>query len=272
MRRGLAITTKSKQFARLGGLQARATGRVRIFCFAYAGGSPSAFAGWGERLGPEIEVLSAHLRGRAMRFSEPPDRTMAKIVEDLFEGLRTHLDLPYAFYGHSLGALMAFELILRLQREGLPLPEHFFIGASVPPHLGLIHEEIHHLKDAEFVTAIQDRYSGIPDAVLNEPELMEIFLPVLKADFTAYERYRLAGTERIEIPITAFEGDTDPGIPTGTMAAWEKLTEGAFELYTVPGGHFFLTESAAFVQGRIRERLLAIAERDSNVERAGNDG
>jgi surfactin synthase thioesterase subunit len=217
------------------------------------------FAGWGERLKPEIEVWAALPRGRGMRFRDTPFMTVEAMVEEYFSALRPFLesrpDLPFAFYGHSLGGLLAFEITRRLQAEGLPMPTLVFMGASTPPHLGLIHEEIHHLPDAEFVTAIQERYAGIPQEVLNEPELMEIFLPALKADFAAYERYRFEEGVPVYCPLTAFAGASDRGIAPRLIEEWGRHTEGEFLLRTVPGDHFFLTTSAEAVLGAIRESL-----------------
>jgi surfactin synthase thioesterase subunit len=190
-----------------------------------------------------------------MRFRETPDLSTGAMVGDFLFGLREMLDLPFVFYGHSLGGLLAFELTRQLQAQGLPLPEHLFIGATVPPHMGLIHEELHHLPDKQFVSAIQNRYAGIPAAVLEEPELMEMFLPALKADFTAYERYWFEETAPVACRLTAFRGESDPGIAPGLMDEWAPHTSGEFKLHTVPGDHFFLTESAEFVLGEIRKSL-----------------
>ena len=237
--------------------------RGRLFCFPFAGGSAAVFAGWGERMKPDVEVWTALPRGRGMRFRETPFKTVQAMVDEYFTALRagleagteSGLDLPYAFYGHSLGGLMAFELTRRLQAEGLPMPERVFVGATAPPHLGLIHEAIHHLPDGEFVTAIQERYAGIPAEVLNEPELLEIFLPALKADFAAYERYHFEETCPLGCGLTAFAGADDPGITRELIGEWSRHTEGEFRLEAVDGDHFFLTRSAAIVQGAIGESL-----------------
>ena len=142
-----------------------------------------------------------------------------------------------------------------VQTCALPISEHLFIGASAPPHLGRIHEEIGHLPDAEFVGAIQERYAGIPEAVLREPELMEMFLPPLKADFLAYERYRFRRTTGVTCPVTIFAGAEDQVLAPHLLEEWERHAAGAFSMETVPGGHFFLTESAERVQRRIRKSL-----------------
>lgn len=210
---------------------------------------------------PEIEVWAALPRGRGMRFREKAFLSLEEAVEEYLSAMKPLLDLPFAFYGHSLGGLMAFELTLRLQTEGLPTPERVFVGATAPPHLGLIHEEIHHLGDAEFVTEIQERYGGIPAEVLNEPELLGIFIPPLKADFAAYERYRFEESGRMICPVTAFAGLDDTGVAPALVEEWERHTEAEFSFMTVPGDHFFLSTSGDAVLAAIRENLSAVSGR-----------
>jgi medium-chain acyl-[acyl-carrier-protein] hydrolase len=254
-RKTLQAMTSTPKFARQTPV---AHSQWRLYCLPYAGGSAAVFSGWGERLKPEIEVWTAQPRGRGMRFRERPFESVAEMVEEYYEALRptveSGLTVPFAFYGHSLGGLMAWELTRRLEADGLPLPEHLFIGATVPPHMGLIHARISHLPDEGFVEAIQERYGGIPPQVLAERELMDIFLPPLKADFAAYEGYKYRAA-RVSVPLTAFAGTDDPGLPAPLMEEWERHTSGRFELRIVPGEHFFLTESSEAVLRLIRQAL-----------------
>jgi medium-chain acyl-[acyl-carrier-protein] hydrolase len=231
--------------------------QARLFCFPFAGGSAAAFAGWETKLAPQIEVWAAQPRGRGMRFSEPPHQSVAQMVQDYLQVLRTHLDLPFAFYGHSFGALLALELAQQLWEEGLPLPAHLFIGASAPPVAGLIHPRISHLPDEGFVTAVQARYSSIPESVLRESELMEIFLPALKADFSAYETFDRNCVTRVHCPITALAGSEDAVIAPSVMQQWRWHTDVSFDLCLVPGDHFFLSTSGELVLSTIRKRMLS---------------
>jgi medium-chain acyl-[acyl-carrier-protein] hydrolase len=226
--------------------------KARLFCFPFAGGSAAVFAGWGEGLKPDIEVWAAQPRGRGSRFRESLHRSVREMVEDYMAVLRDLQDLPYAFYGHSLGGLLAFELARQLHHEGLALPQHLFIGASAPPVLGLLHPQIHHLPDEPFVAAVQERYSGIPEAVLSEPELMELFLPALKADFAAHETFDRSRVTRVACPITAFAGCEDPVIQPAMMEEWSRHTDAAFRLNSIPGDHFFLSTSREVVLATIR--------------------
>ncbi len=228
---------------------------ARLYCFPFAGGSAAVFAAWGEELKPGIDVWSAQPRGRGMRLHEPLHRSVKEMAEDYMQVIRANLDLPFAFYGHSLGGLLAFELTLQLEAEGLALPTHLFVGASVPPVLGLIHSRISHLPDEGFMTAVRERYSGIPEAVLREPELLELFLPGLKADFAAHETFDRSNMRQVHCPITAFAGSDDPVIEPAIMRDWGQHTLADFDLRTVPGDHFFLSASRDAVLSTVRERM-----------------
>jgi medium-chain acyl-[acyl-carrier-protein] hydrolase len=228
---------------------------ARLFCFPFAGGSAAVFAGWGEKLKPGIEVWAAQPRGRGSRFYETPHPSVDEMVKDYLQVLRAHLDLPFAIYGHSLGGLLAFQLAQQLRAEGLPQPSHFFVGACAPPVVGLIHSRISHLPDEGFVTAVQERYSGIPESVLREPELMEMFLPALKADFTAHETFDRSRVTQIGCPITALAGRDDAMVTHTLMREWSRHTEVSFELRVIPGDHFFLSTCGDLVLSTIREKV-----------------
>jgi len=212
---------------------------------------------------PQIEVWAAQPSGRGPRFREQLHRSVQRMVEDYLEALRCHLDRPFALYGHSLGGLVAFELTRRLQEEGLAQPEHLFIGASAPPVLGLLHPRIHDLEDGPFLAAVQERYSGIPEPVLREPELMQFFLPALKADFAAHETFDRSRITRVRCPITALAGSEDPVIQPAMMEEWSRHTEAQFELVAVPGDHFFLATSRDAVLARIRSVLRMTSAREA---------
>jgi surfactin synthase thioesterase subunit len=229
--------------------------RERLFCFPFAGGSAATFAAWAEELQPGIDVWAAQPRGRGMRLYEPLHQSVKEMVEDYMQAIRAHLDLPFAFYGHSLGGLLAYELTLELEAEGLPLPMHLILGASAPPVLGLILPRISHLPDDGFVTAVRERYSGIPDSVLQEPELMELFLPALKADFAAHETFDRSRTTQVRCPITALAGSDDPVIEPAMMQEWSRYTAASFDLRIIPGDHFFLSSNRDSVLSTIREKM-----------------
>lgn len=213
---------------------------LRLFCFPYAGVGPSVYRPWLTALPGHIEAKLIQLPGREGRWREPALTSIADIADLVARALVPHLDAPFAFYGHSLGALISFEVTRRLRAAGSPLPRQLFLGAHRGPHLPNPHPPMAHLGDVAFVDEIRKRYDGIPQAVLDNPELLELMLPCLRADFTAFETYQYREERPLECAISAFGGDQDGYVRTHEVAGWREQTIGRFRMRVVPGNHFFL--------------------------------
>jgi surfactin synthase thioesterase subunit len=183
------------------------------------------------------------------------------IARSMHHELMRTPEIQYGFYGHSLGAVIAFETARRLAALGVRGPSRLFVGACRTPELPPILPTVGRLSEDEFLEAVQQRYGGIPAAVLEEPELLEMILPIMRADFAAYEDYCYEVGPGLACPITAFAGTGDPVVRTEDMAGWAHHTSGPFELHAVPGDHFFLAQS--------RDRVLDVI---SNAFRPKNDG
>lgn len=214
--------------------------RLRLFCFANAGGSPAQFRSWQSLLPEGTEVCPVQLPGQGSRFREQPFRQIRSLTERLFEAAEPHLDVPFAFWGYSMGALIAFELAHTLKRMNCAGPRHLFLAARRAPHTPPTDTPIHKLPEPAFIEAIQRRYNGIPAAVLQEPDLMALFLPVLRANFEMIETHTYEAADPLECPITAFGGLSDPTVNSAAIAAWGELTSGPFEYFMFPGDHFFV--------------------------------
>jgi medium-chain acyl-[acyl-carrier-protein] hydrolase len=236
--------------------QPREAARARLVCFPHCGGSASAFFSWGAQLGAAIECVSVQYPARGQRINEAPLTTIAELTAEIGGRWDELSDLPLAFYGHSFGALVAFELARYLRRRGLAGPTWLAVGASSPPHDEPPSPAIHALPDAAFIEAIQARYGGIPVAVAQERELLSLFMCAMRADFKAYEQYRAEPDAPLSIPITAFAGDEDPAATPERMREWEMYTETEFDLKVLSGGHFFPKPSLAILIQTIKERLL----------------
>jgi surfactin synthase thioesterase subunit len=235
--------------------QAKPEAPVRLFCFPHAGGGPVAFFPWNGLLGPEIECVGVQYPGRAQRWGEPARLSIAALVEEIVNDWEEP-EKAFAFYGHSFGGLVAFEVTRGLRRAGRPGPEWLFVGASRAPQLELLEPPIHELPDEEFLEILQARYGAIPAAIREDPEVMNLFLEPMRADLTAYERYRMEEEGALEIPVTAFAGAEDVAAPPSCMEGWSLQTEAAFELKVLPGGHFFPQASLRMVTDRIRKQLV----------------
>jgi medium-chain acyl-[acyl-carrier-protein] hydrolase len=212
---------------------------LRLFCFHGAGGAAHSFRSWGNALPATIEVCPIQLPGRLTRARERPYTRFVPLVRDLVDALAQELDRPFAFFGHSMGSLVAFETSRELRRRGLPLPVHLIVAARRAPHLEADLPPMHGLRDPELLAAVQFRYQSIPEEVLREPDLVELILPVLRADIELHETYSYEGDEPLAMPITAMGGDGDAQVGTETLAAWRDHTKGKFVRHMLAGNHFF---------------------------------
>jgi medium-chain acyl-[acyl-carrier-protein] hydrolase len=230
---------------------------MRLFCFPYAGSGGSVFHAWGGDFPAEIEVAAAVLPGREQRAKEPPETNLMRLVGRLAESLSPVLDRPFAFFGHSLGALTAFELTRELRRRGLPIPRHLFVAARPAPQDPPPDGPLHQLPHDEFVAEVCRRFNGIPAIVLREEELMRMFVPILRADFALVETYRYRSEPPLDCPLTAFAGAEDRTASPSALERWREHTRVAFELQTIEGGHFFLQTARPTVTAAIRRVMAA---------------
>lgn len=211
--------------------------RVRLFCLPSAGTGASSFSRWRSRLSRDVDVCPLMLPGREARMGEEPYQDLDELVLDAADALEDVLDRPYALAGYSMGALGAFELARELRRRGHPPPVHLLVAACMAPH----HREdvqFVHLPDEAFVRAIQANYQTPPE-MFADPDVLALFMPVLRADFTVLEAYAHQPEAPLEAPITAWFGASDPSVTREKVAAWGEHTAAAFALCELDAGHFF---------------------------------
>jgi surfactin synthase thioesterase subunit len=213
----------------------------RLFCFPYAGGSASMYRNWHDWLAPGIEVVAVELPGRGMHISEPAVDRMDVLVERVLTAMRPLLDRPFALFGHSVGALVAFELSRRLAATGGPEPQHLIVSGMGAPHLPYTNTPIHDLPDREFIDALR-ALNGTPPEVLANEALVDCFLDFLRADFRLGETYHCDRIVRLRHPITAFGGVHDECFRRQDVEAWHHHTESRCEVRWLPGDHFFIRE------------------------------
>lgn len=232
----------------------------RLFCFPHAGSGPAAFFDWPMRLGPEVECVFLQYAGRGSRFREKPWKDVDNLVQEIAHDFPGWEDKPFAFYGHSFGGVVAFELARYLKQAKDPQPDHLFVGATRAPHLESPHPPLRDLDDRSFVDQVQARYGGIPEAIFRDPDVLELFLPAMRADFAAYETYPFRWGEPLDIPISAFGGANDKAVTLESIRKWALHTTAAFDMNVLPCGHFF---TASSVNNLIRSLQNCIA-RDLN--------
>jgi medium-chain acyl-[acyl-carrier-protein] hydrolase len=221
------------------------TARARVICLPYAGGGTADYRRWAGLLPGGVDLCPVVLPGREARLRERPYDAMAPLVSDLSQALLPLLRrAPYVIYGHSMGAWVGFELVRALRRVRGPMPAHLVVAARRAPDRPSRHPQLSHLPEAAFVAGVQERYGGIPDAIRANPELMALFLPTLRADFSLLDAYRYADEPPLDVPILALRGRTDEIVAPADVRAWEAHTTGRFEVRTLQGGHFFLQDGA----------------------------
>jgi medium-chain acyl-[acyl-carrier-protein] hydrolase len=228
---------------------------VRLFCFPYAGGSASTFRTWRTAFPASIDVCPVHLPGRGRRWRETPFEDLGRLVAASMTGLRAYLDVPFAFFGHSFGALVGFEAARYLRRHGGPEPLALFLSACNAPHRPSPAPPMAGLPDS----ALLDRLrvlGGTPPEALAQPELMALYLPVVRADLTAAERYEYHAEAPLNCRITAFFGNADGETDRDGVAGWEELTIAPFTLHELSGDHFFIHTAAHEMTSAIASRLL----------------
>ncbi len=231
--------------------------RRRLFCFPYAGGGTAVFRQWPDELPGDVELCIPCLPGRDARVDEPPATAMAPLVAALAREMQPLLTLPYALFGHSMGAFIAFDLAHELSAMGIG-PAHLFASAQRGPRVPYPAQPIFGLPDADFLAAVRERYQAMPEPVLRQPDLMAVLLRMLRGDFTLVEDYRYRATIRLTCPVTAFGGRDDPQIAGEQLEAWSLETSEAFDLRQLPGGHFFLNGARPELLAIIRRRLAAV--------------
>ena len=214
--------------------------RIRLFCIPHAGGGAATFRTWAKHLPTNTEVCPVQLPGREERLMEQPFQAVAPIVDLLAEAVAPTLEVPYAFFGHSMGAVIAFELLRELRRRSAPPAEHLFVSAHRAPQLPNPHPLIYELPDDEFVEEVNRRYDAVPEAARAEPELMELLLPGLRADVSVCDTYVYVEDDPLDGSISAFGGEEDHQVSRAELAAWQHQTRGSFALTLFPGDHFFL--------------------------------
>jgi medium-chain acyl-[acyl-carrier-protein] hydrolase len=219
--------------------KARPGARLRLFCFPHAGAGASSFRGWSEVLPLDVEVCALQYPGHETRFADPLFTNVEELAGAVADAIGPELSKPFAFFGHSMGALVAYETARILRSRGGLHPQRLFVSGRGAAHLPLPRPPAHPLPDPELLAALR-RYSNRTDELLAHPDLLALFLPILRADLAAVETYQPASIDPFLDSITSLGGVADLDVPWFRLDAWRAHTAGAFKVCMFPGGHFFL--------------------------------
>lgn len=238
---------------------------LRLFCFPYAGGNAMSFRRWENSLPNTIEVCPLELPGRGTRIMEEPLTDFSQLIFAITEAIVSYLDKPFAFFGHSMGSIVSFEVARLLQKYYVLSPVHLFISGRGAPQIPLEIKPIHTLPQHEFIEELR-RMNGTPQEVLDNAELMELLLPMLRADFKLIENYTYTSAQPIPCPITAFGGKQDYKVSCDRLQAWQEQTTAKFAMQMFPGDHFFLHSAQKLLLQTLAQKLYQLTYKIINYQ------
>lgn len=238
--------------------------RLRLVCFPHAGGGVQSFASWKDLLPTGVSLHAVALPGRESRLQEPPVSQVEELIAELIPALLPLSDRPLVFYGHSLGALLAYAAACTLETEHGRSLDHLIVSGRVAAHAPLPRDAMHLLPDDQFIAALRE-LDGTPQEILDSPEMMRLLTPMLRADFTLNETFDRDPLHRLSCDMTAIGGLWDPHAPRAGLHQWRELTHGSFRLSMVPGNHFFIHSAQALFLRLISVLVYrVISQRSSN--------
>lgn len=232
---------------------------LRLFCLPYAGGSTAVFSSWPKQLPNFVEMCSIQLPGRGARLKEPPHTNLIESAQSIASAIVSECDKRFALFGHSMGAMLSFEITRCLRSRYGRMPAQIFVSGRRAPHLPKTEPQTYDLPKDEFIKELQ-RIEGTPEAVLNNEELLQLYIPVLRADFQACQTYPYKDGPPLDCPIVAYCGTQDEEEHQQTMEAWREQTTKSFKLRMIEGNHFFLHGNETTLLRSLSEELTHLVK------------
>lgn len=230
--------------------------RMRLFCLPFAGGGASTYHGWAQIIPEHVEVRALQLPGRESRMREARITSALALAQAIADALEPYLDRPFAFFGYSMGALLAFETARALRRRRRPLPTHLFVAAMRAPHVPAVVPPLAHLPQDQLLRALRDYYQPAEE-VFEIPELRDLLLPILRDDIALVDGYAYYAEPPLNCAIDVYVGTQDRSTSIEAAGRWRDQTAGPFELTVFRGSHFFLHSALSKLQEELRRRLIA---------------
>jgi medium-chain acyl-[acyl-carrier-protein] hydrolase len=241
--------------------------KVRLFCFPYAGGGATIYHKWHMGLPSSVEVCAVQPPGRGNRLMDKPFTNLMTMVHAVAEGINAALDKPFVFFGHSMGAMMAFELSRLLRQKQRIQPLHLFVSGRMAPHIPSEDEPTFHLPDQEFLEKLRE-LNGTPRELLENAELMQVMLPLLRADFEVCQTYDYVPGPPLTCPVTIYGGLQDEKISEEKFEAWKEHTADKFVRRMFPGDHFFIHSDQALLLDVLSQELDRIVAQHAHLASA----
>lgn len=237
-------------------VRSKVESKLKLFCFPYAGGATYSYSSWDSLLPQEIEVCPVELPGRASRMREPAAKSIRRLVQSMGPALLPYMDRPFAFYGHSMGALISFELARELRRSHQLQPAHMFVSSCLAPHSRRRREKVtYNLPEPEFIAELRS-FNGTPSEVLeHSEELIQLTMPLLRADFEACQTYEYIAEPLLECPLTVLGGLQDKGLSRSDLDEWREQTTSACTVRMLSGDHLFINTAQTWILRMLAEEL-----------------
>ena len=237
--------------------KANPAARIRLFCFPYAGGGALTYRNWAENLPPTVEVCPVDLPGRGRRLREAAFTSLRDLVRAAAEALEPHLYEPFAFFGHSMGAIISFELARMIKKERDLKPLHVFVSSRRAPICPSDEPPTYNLPQQEFLEDLR-RLNGTPKEVLEHPELLQLLLPILRSDFEVCQTYEYLPGPPLDCPITALGGALDTDVTRAHLECWREMTSSTFRLFMSPGDHFHINSFQPVLLRTLNQELESV--------------
>lgn len=234
--------------------------KFRLYCFCYAGGNASAYLPWQSALISEVELYAIQLPGRGAYWNEKPYTSLQDLIPALATLIGQQEKMPFAFFGHSLGAMLAFELTRYCRDHALPLPEHLFMSGSDAPQYRSPSKRLHELPDDALIEALR-KYDGTPAELFEHRDLMALVLPTIRADFALVANYQYFAAPLLNTPLTVFAGRHDEHVLIEHVEEWRRETSGNFRMCWFEGGHFFINSERQAVLAELNATLARLIHR-----------
>ena len=229
-------------FSTLRSVQSSKPGSVRLFCIPYAGGSASVYSDWITSVPDWLQICPVELPGRGWLWMKPLATSLVELARIISSAIYPYAHGQYAIFGHSMGALLAYEVALNLKALGRHDLCRLFISGSRAPFRANKRSSISQLSDDEFLDHIRSM-RGTPEEILTNPELMKLFVPLLRADFQMCEEYRVDRVQPLRCAVTVLGGEADEEVSEGDLRMWSRIIAGEFQCLRFPGGHFFIKDN-----------------------------
>lgn len=248
----MSLPIKSKWFVTP---KANPDAKLRLHCFPYSAGNASTYTSWVEHLSEDIELVAIQPPGRARRMGEAAYTSMADLIAGLCAEIEPWLDKPYVIFGHSLGSRVGFELIHQALQRQWRMPEHFIASGSNAPHICRKHKRIYQLEQAEFIAGLKQFSPTTATEIFDNENLLKLFMPMMRADFTIADTYFREVGEPLDIPVSVFCGSTDTDAPEHEMSTWQAHFTQPLNCDVFEGGHFFIEDNSEAVVARVNAIL-----------------